>query len=118
MFLDVVEEGKFKTWIEDLEPTGLLILESGSLRITSMLFLMIYESVLQDKTPDKLENIDNGVITLLCCCGSYDQIHGISLLYESLMAQLLPQCKGRVDRRRRIVNRGSDVMNANHAGRR
>ncbi|KUL89113.1 hypothetical protein ZTR_06019 [Talaromyces verruculosus] len=89
VFLDVAEEGKFKTWIEDLEATGLLMLESGSLRITAMLFLMIYVSVLQDKTPDKLEKIDNGVITLLYCCGSYDQIHGIGLLYESLVAQLL-----------------------------
>jgi hypothetical protein len=54
-----------------------------------MLLLMIYVSVLEDKTPDKLENIDNGVITLLYCCGSYDQMHSINLLYESLVAQLL-----------------------------
>lgn len=71
VFIDVVKEDKLKTWIEDLESTRLLILESVSanLHITPMLLLMIYISVLQGKTPDKLENIDNGVMTLLFCCG-------------------------------------------------
>lgn len=54
-----------------------------------MLLLMINISVLRDKTPDKLGNIDNGVMTLLFCCSAYDQTNAICLLYESLIAQLL-----------------------------